>query len=151
MRARVLPAAVGGNRVSINIAVPHHKRVGKRDQQLIILLVCEVFVYISTNLLYSINIIYSVITADESKTIDRIYIESFIAYFSTPFLIIINNCAPFYLYLIVSSKFRKDVKHLLSCHCLHAHRQVVPGRTDARTKPSRSIALHLAASTRIHH
>ena len=86
--------------------------MSKRDQQLIVLLICEVLLYISTNLLYSINITYSAVTSNISKTPDRIRVESFIAYFSTPFLIIINNCAPFYLYLIVSSKFRQDVKHL---------------------------------------
>ena len=71
---------------------------------------CEVLLYISTNLLFSINITYGAITADIVKSTDRMRIESFIGYLSTPFLIIINNCAPFYLYLCVSSKFRQDVK-----------------------------------------
>ncbi len=98
----------------------NYERIGKRDQQLLISLICEVFLYVCTNLLYSINITYSTITSGDSKTIERIHIESFISYFSTPFLIIINNCAPFYLYLLVSSKFRHDViKLFTSCRRIH--------------------------------
>jgi hypothetical protein len=97
-----------------------YQHIGKRDQQLLISLICEVLLYISTNLLYSINITYSAITSGDSKSADRIRIESFIAYFSTPFLIIINNCAPFYLYLLVSSKFRQDfIKFFTSCCHVH--------------------------------
>ena len=94
-----------------------HQRMSRQDQQLIILLICEVFLYIFTNCLYSINITYSAITSSEQKTTERIRIESFIAYFSTPFLIVINNCAPFYLYAIVSKKFRRDVKALFTSCC----------------------------------
>ncbi|CAF1063013.1 unnamed protein product [Rotaria sordida] len=93
----------------------NNRLFSKRDQQLILLLICEVMLYICTNLLYSINITYQAITSNDSKSTERIRIESFIAYFSTPFLIIINNCAPFYLYLIVSSKFRQDVKKFITC------------------------------------
>ena len=91
------------------------RRIGRREQQLMVLLSCEVIVYICTNLLFSINITYSAITVDEAKTIDRLRIEGFISYLSTPFIIIINNCVPFYLYLIVSQKFRQDLKKLLTC------------------------------------
>jgi hypothetical protein len=101
-----------------------HQRMGNRDQQLIILLACEVCLYILTNSLYSINITYSAITTDVPKGLDRIRIESFIAYLSTPFLIIINNCAPFYLYFIVSSKFRQDVKKFLTSCC--PYHQIAP-------------------------
>ncbi|CAF0825701.1 unnamed protein product [Adineta ricciae] len=100
------------------------KRIGQRDQQSVLLLVCEVVLYICTNLLYSINITYSAITADISKSVERIAIEWFIAYISTPFLVIINNCAPFYLYLFVSSRFRQDVKRFLTKCCYTA--RVVP-------------------------
>ena len=119
MRARITPLNLAVNNNSNN---PTNGRLNnqvysQRDQQLILLLICEVFLYVCTNLLYSINITYSAITSDLSKSIDRIRIESFIAYFSTPFLIIINNCAPFYLYIIVSRKFRQDVKRFFSSFC----------------------------------
>lgn len=107
---------------------------------------CEVILYISTNLLYSINITYSAITSDISKDIDRIRIESFIAYFSTPFLIIINNCAPFYLYLLVSSKFRQDVKTLF--HCRRTNIQLL---NNQRTRMTGSNTGQQGITTRLHH
>ena len=94
--------------------ISHTRNVGKRDQQLILLLISEVLLYVCTNLLYSINITYAAVTADHLKTVERIRIESFIAYLSTPFLILINNCLPFYVYFTVSSKFRKDVQHFFT-------------------------------------
>lgn len=108
----------------------NYDQIDKRDQQLFISLMCEVLLYISTNLLYSINITYSAITSGDSKTPERLRIESFISYFSTPFLIIINNCAPFYLYLLVSSKFRQDVIKFFTS-CCHIH-QLTP-RQNNRT------------------
>jgi hypothetical protein len=114
----------------------NYQQVSKRNQQLILILSCEVLLYIFTNLLYSINIAYSAITSGNSKSIERIRIESFIAYFSTPFLIIINNCAPFYLYLIVSSKFREDFKKLFtSCDGCH---QIAVERINPPTNINRS-------------
>lgn len=93
----------------------YQRRITRRDQQLMILSMSEVLLYVCTNLLFSINITYSAVTANHPKSMERIDIESFIAYISTPFLIIINNCAPFYLYLLVSGKFREDVK-MFFCH-----------------------------------
>ncbi len=119
--------------MNINVPTANPQRVGKLDQQLILVLMCEVLVYISTNLLYSLNITYSAITSGQSKTADRIHIESFIAYLSTPFLIIINNCAPFYLYLIVSSKFRQDLRNLLTGF-YRGNRQVVQQENDRRAR-----------------
>jgi hypothetical protein len=101
----------------------NNEHMGNRDQQLLISLICEVFLYILTNLLYSVNITYSAITSGQSKTIERIRIESFIGYFSTPFLIIINNCAPFYLYLLISSKFRQDLIQLFT-PCCHIQQKI---------------------------
>lgn len=123
--------------------------MGRRDQQLIILLVCEVLMYVSTNLLYSINITYSAITSNDEKSLDRIRIESFISYFSTPFLIIINNCAPFYLYLCVSSKFRSDVKNLF-LGCFRCFGQRAGTSNDQRSKVHDTLAVQTMASTRLH-
>ena len=107
------------NRVS-NVSendLARRQRITKLDQQLLISLTCEIILYISTNLLYSANITYSAIAASDSKTADRLRIEAFVSFFSSPFLIIINNCATFYLYLIVSSKFRQDLKKLCTSYC----------------------------------
>ena len=117
----------------------NYTRIRKRDRQLLTSLICEVLLYISTNLLYSINITYSAITSGEVKTLERIRIESFISYFSTPFLIIINNCAPFYLYLLVSSKFRRDVMRLFIA-CCHLQ-QTSPGANN-RSMTINRINMH---------
>lgn len=106
------------------------QRISKRDQQLLISLICEVVLYILTSLLYSANITYSAITSGESKTIERIRIESFISFFASPFLVIINNCAAFYLYLVVSSKFRQDLMKLFTSYC---HIQQTISKQDDRT------------------
>ncbi|CAF0900850.1 unnamed protein product [Adineta steineri] len=140
IRTRIRPTNIGDNQPATITGTINQQRVGRRDQQLIILLMCEVLLYISTNLLYSINITYQAITSNDQKTSDRLRIESFISYFSTPFLIIINNCAPFYLYLCVSSKFRQDVKDLfLSCY--HCRRHVTTVQHDLRTK-THAITIH---------
>ena len=100
-----------------NPTVPNEirPRISKRNQQSMILLMVEIIVYILTNLGYSIVITYSTATGNQSKTLNRINIESFINYLASPFVVLINNCIPFYIYLIVSSKFRKDLKQLFSC------------------------------------
>ncbi len=98
--------------------VDTQQRISKREQQSMILLICEIVVYILTNISYSLVLTYSTITAKQFKTMEQIHIELFISYLSSPFLILINNCSLFYLYLIVSSKFRKDLKQLFHC-CYH--------------------------------
>ena len=119
---------------NLTVGAPSQKRVGRRDQQLMILMMCEVLLYIITNLPFSINITYGAITADIVKSTDRMRIEAFIGYLSTPFLIIINNCAPFYLYLCVSSKFRQDVKDFVLFW--RRRRRVIRDDTQMRTKVS---------------
>ncbi|CAF0804845.1 unnamed protein product [Adineta ricciae] len=145
VRARIRSTNFGEQNMVVNVIAPGKQRIGNRDQQLIILLMCEVLLYISTNLLYSINITYSAITSNDQKTGERLRIESFISYFSTPFLIIINNCAPFYLYLCVSSKFRKDVKNLFrACFCCLRPNSLTA--VDHRSKATAAMAINPAAS-----
>lgn len=133
----------------MNVATNNQQQFGRRDQQLIVLLICEILVYISTNLLYSINITYSAITSYDVKSLERLRIEGFISYFSTPFLIIINNCIPFYLYLMVSSKFRTDVKIFLMsfwrCSRQDLEQQTAGGQ---RTNASGSTAGRQGRSTK---
>jgi hypothetical protein len=101
----------------------------------LISLICEVVLYILTKLLYSANVTYSTITADDSKTVERRRIETFISFFATPFLVVINNCAPFYLYLSVSSKFRQDLKKLCMSYC--RIRPTIPDQDNQPTATNR--------------
>ena len=145
MRARIHATNTAEQNMVVNVIAPGKQRMGNRDQQLIILLMCEVLLYVSTNLLYSINITYSAITSNDQKSSERLRIESFISYFSTPFLIIINNCAPFYLYLCVSSKFRKDVRNLFRA-CFFCLRSNTLTAVDQRSKATAIMAINPAAS-----
>ena len=145
MRARIHATNTAEQNMVVNVIAPGKQRMGNRDQQLIILLMCEVLLYVSTNLLYSINITYSAITSNDQKSSERLRIESFISYFSTPFLIIINNCAPFYLYLCVSSKFRKDVRNLLRA-CFFCLRSNTLTAVNQRSKATAIMAINPAAS-----
>ena len=114
MRTRVLPVSGPTNPER---GTRDRTRIGKRGRQLLISLIFEVILYVSTNILFSINATYLAITSSEMKSMERHRIESFISYFASPFLILINNCASFYLYFLVSSKFRRDVFKLVIVCC----------------------------------
>ena len=147
IRERVAPTNAEEDGPRAGDARKTHQRIGRRDQQLMLLLMCEVLLYICTNLLFSINITYSAITADQVKTLERLRIEAFVTYLSTPFLIIINNCSAFYLYLLVSVKFRHDVKTLLTCWTRQA--QTHPSQQlNMRSMMSGSTALQPGLSMR---
>ncbi|CAF2966536.1 unnamed protein product [Rotaria sp. Silwood2] len=131
IRGRIVSRNVDNNHVKGDVIKLNRQRISRRDQQLTILIIYEVILYVITCLPFSINITYLTITSNYPKTPDRIRIESFITLFSSPFLVIINSCAPFYLYLVVSSKFRQDFRNLFrSCHCYH--RQVTSQQDDRR-------------------
>ncbi len=52
----------------------------------------------------------------ENKTIKRIRIESFIVIFSV-FLVYMNHAAPFYIYILVSKRLRRDFKNIFRKCC----------------------------------
>lgn len=118
----------------------HARNVSKRDQQLIVILISEVIFDICANLLHSINITYLAITTDHVKSPDRIQIESFIGYLSTPFLILINKCLSLYLYLAVSSKFRKDVQYIFRL-CSRSH-VIAPDRSHCPPTTNQIVAIN---------
>ncbi|CAF1275931.1 unnamed protein product [Rotaria magnacalcarata] len=119
----------------------NNERIRKRDQQLMLLNVCEIILYVSTNILYSINVTYSTLTYDHVKNAQRIQIESFISHFSLSFLVIVNNGASFYLYSIISRRFRKDLESLLS-HCFDYCMQVKPLQNNQSTKFNTKVMMN---------
>jgi hypothetical protein len=81
----------------------------RRDQELLIMVVAEVFVYVITMSVYPIILSEVVITNNMNikKIADYLAIENFIisiSYFSA----YMNNAAPFYIYLIASKAFRQS-------------------------------------------
>ncbi|CAF3403418.1 unnamed protein product [Rotaria socialis] len=119
----------------------NNESIHKRDQQLMLLSVCEIILYVSTNILYSVNVTYSTLTYDHVKSAQRIQIESFISHFSLAFLIIVNNGASFYLYSIISSRFRKDFESLFS-HCFDYCMQVKPPQNSQSTKFNTKVTMN---------
>ena len=90
----------------------------RRDRDLLILVISEVFVYVITTIPYSLmlseaNISMYILT---NKSIQYAQIESFIQTITT-FVLLANSAASFYIYLISSKSFRRDFKQLiLNCY-----------------------------------
>ncbi|CAF1311873.1 unnamed protein product [Didymodactylos carnosus] len=107
IRKRVQPVG-GGTQIKIK----------QRDIQLMVMLSAEVFVYIFSTVLYPINVFYTALTVNDSKTPLRTTIESFITFLAGSFLIYINSAAAFYVYLLTSKQFRQELKNILVIYCL---------------------------------
>jgi len=81
----------------------------RRDQELLIMVSAEVFVYVITMSIYPIILFEVAITNNMNikKSADYLAIENFIMFISY-FSAFINNAAPFYIYLIASTTFRQS-------------------------------------------
>ncbi|CAF1412090.1 unnamed protein product [Adineta steineri] len=92
----------------------HPSAVNKKsyDYQLLFMVLVQIFVYIITNFPFVIHSIYVTITINCSKSSIQLAIENLalsIAYV----LVITNFCTTFYIYILTSATFRKDLKRLL--------------------------------------
>jgi hypothetical protein len=124
-RVRVQP--VLSNTTDANIATQ------RRDRNLLIIVISEVFVYVVTAAPYSVLLLEMIITqyAIPNKSVQHLQIESFIT--SIAFLVLlINNAAPFYIYLISSKSFRRDFKQLI-INIYHKLRRQTPVQIIPRT------------------
>jgi hypothetical protein len=92
--------------------------VRRKDRELSIMILTEVFIYFLTMILYlSISLeILLTLSMTENKTIQRSQIENFIMILSV-FLIYMNHAAPFYIYILVSKRFRRDFENFLRKFC----------------------------------
>jgi hypothetical protein len=107
MYSRVLSTETTGNqRSSIT--------VHRRDRDLLTMVLAEVLVYAMTMFWYPFILLEIAITTylGISKSIEYTQIESLLSVIATLF-VHINSSIPFYLYLIVSKPFRKDLKRLI--------------------------------------
>ncbi|CAF1451177.1 unnamed protein product [Adineta steineri] len=84
----------------------------KRDQQMFLMLLIQIFVYLICIVPLMITYLYNAITIETNKSADRIAIEKFTAFIAESLLYFF--CASsFYLYTMVSKLFRNELKRLL--------------------------------------
>jgi hypothetical protein len=103
---RVQPVGHNTNDVNNNIQ--------RRDRDLLIIVLSEVFVYVITTILYPLVYLEIMISRYiiPNKSVQYSQIEGFII--TIMFLVLLmNNAAPFYIYLISSKSFRRDFKQLI--------------------------------------
>jgi hypothetical protein len=90
----------------------------KYDHQMMIMLICQVIVYLISNILHPTNTLYMALTTVPSggprKSALRLAIEGFVTYLTWGFLIYINSCSTFYINFFVSKVFRLRFYNLLS-------------------------------------
>ncbi|CAF1162206.1 unnamed protein product [Adineta steineri] len=93
-----------------------------KNQQIFVMLLIQVFIYLCSTSLYSVYTLYTFITANDgtNKSNERLSIESFISFTNT-MLIYIFPFISFYLFVSVSHTFRKEMKLMIirivnQCH-----------------------------------
>jgi hypothetical protein len=97
------------NTINANITIR------RRDRDLLIIVISEIFVYVVTTALYPLIQLETIISQNvlTNKSFQYSQIETFILSISG-FLLFINSVAPFYTYLISSRSFRRDFKQLIT-------------------------------------
>ena len=88
-------------------------RIRRQDRDLLVIVLAEIVVYVITNLPYALIFVEILISQYAVPNKSALYsqIESFIRIVST-ILLLINNSAPFYIFLVTSKSFRRDFQQL---------------------------------------
>ncbi|CAF1264130.1 unnamed protein product [Adineta steineri] len=107
LRRRIQPSVV--NRVTLK----------SRDQQFIRMLSALVIMYVTTNLFYPSNVLYSAITNWSYKSSDRIAIESLVYSITSNYVLYINNVSPFFLFFSSSTTFRQSFYRIIIKYMQH--------------------------------
>jgi hypothetical protein len=89
------------------------RKVSKRDHAMMVMLMSEVVVYVISTSLYPAVTLYLAITNQQTKDAQRVQIESFVNYLGGSFLIYLNPASAFFVYIIASQSFRREVRHVL--------------------------------------
>ncbi|CAF3005157.1 unnamed protein product [Rotaria sp. Silwood2] len=110
------------------------RNIRKRDQELLRMVLGDVFVNLLTLFPYSFVILETAITTyiSMNKSIDHIRIENFITVI-TSFLYLSNFAAPFYIFFTISKSFRKDFIEFIQ-HIRHALTTVNEGTIATQTR-----------------
>ncbi|CAF1233695.1 unnamed protein product [Adineta ricciae] len=85
----------------------------KRDRDLLRMLFVEIICYTCTITPLVVLFLYKLITQSMVKSQNSLAIESFCYYLTGSFLLYINNCLPFWIYLSTSQSFRIEFKNLI--------------------------------------
>ena len=88
--------------------------IQRRDRELLVLVISEVFVYIVTTVLFPVIFLEMMISGYTlpNKSFQYLLTEVFVIDIAA-LLLFINSAAPFYTYVIVSKSFRRDFKQLI--------------------------------------
>lgn len=98
--------------------------VNSRDQQAIVMLFVQVFVYIITNMPLTIILIYSSVTRDMIKPTNDVIIESFVS-FIAGFFRYTYPALSFYLYTLASRSFRQEFIKVIKPLCICRQQQLL--------------------------
>ncbi len=128
LRKRIQPIVQDTNNTNYSIQ--------RRDRDLLITVIAEVFVYIITTSLFPLVLLEMMITqyVMSNKSFQYIQTEMF-TYNISLLLLFIFSAAPFYTYIISSKSFRRDFKQLIIKSYWKLRRQT-PVKTAPRADKS---------------
>ena len=112
----------------------HVQELRKKDFQMIKMLTGEVIAYVLTSAMFPIFTIYTVATGNLSKSSTRVAVEGFFAFLVPDFLVMVNPCTTFYVYLCASKTFRRICKHILLCRSKHNANDNANGRETRKRR-----------------
>lgn len=107
-------------RISLQMVVPqipvnpsiYRRNIKSREYEISIMILVQLAVYLITCLPFPIYLIYSTITMYEEKTNAQIALDNFISFVAYT-LVYINFSATFYIYVLTTRIFRKELKKLI--------------------------------------
>ena len=92
---------------------PQQQHLHKRDINLMRFILVEVIVTNILSFSYPIDSLYTVLARNiPDKSQERTEIEGFASFISLSLLFYLNYCTMFYLYVIMSKSFRREIKQL---------------------------------------
>ncbi|CAF0938999.1 unnamed protein product [Adineta steineri] len=127
------------------------RRQQAKDQQVLAMLLIQVFAYVSSTIFYTVNLLYSTLTMNDAanKSIERKIIEGF-ATFCAGILLVGCPCLSFYSFTLASRLFRKELKLMILHACgrwLHCPQMI----NNNRIIPTDNSNLTHKVTTRFEH
>ena len=93
-----------------------------RDDQVLFILLAQVFIYLITNLPFTVNNLYAALTRDvANKSTNRVIIEAFVL-LGAELFIFTFPASLFYSSTLASPMFRSELRKILNCFCFNRFR-----------------------------
>ena len=107
-----------------------------RDMSMMRMVSAEIVIYILSTIWNPISQLYSTISSSvvTDKSVSRKQIEAFALYLTMSFLVYVNFCATFYVYMAASRSFRLEFKRLVT-RCTGIRAAVGPGDDQNASMP----------------